>query len=289
MPCLPVILAADVGHASVLLSLFLILISAKLLAELFERLKQPAVVGEILAGVVIGPSLLGLVQPSDLLSIIAEIGVIFLLFTVGLETKPQSIFQVGKKALTVGVLGVIVPFIAGYLIASIWGGSFIEAMFIGAALVATSVGITARVLGAMGLLDRETSRIILGAAVIDDILGLIILSVVSSIGTAGVDVISLLKTGRPGYPVHGGCWTFRLCGGHPARTQDREPLCQQALLQSGTDPLFRLIGGVGLFRRGRDHRSVPGRIGLSEQPKTSQDVRMTSGSRILVPSFRDLG
>lgn len=191
---MPVILAAAVEHAGVLLTLFIIIAAAKVMAEVFERLRQPAVVGEILAGVIIGPSILGWVQPSEMISTVAEIGVIFLLFTVGLETKPQDIFRVGKKAVLVGTAGVIVPFIAGYLIAMAWDGSFIEAMFIGAALVATSVGITARVLGSMGLLDRETSRIILGAAVIDDILGLIILSVVSGMGTGGLTAGGLAKT-----------------------------------------------------------------------------------------------
>jgi Kef-type K+ transport system membrane component KefB len=164
------------------------------MAEIFERLRQPAVVGEILAGVVIGPSVLGWVQPSELVSVLAEVGVIFLLFTVGLETKPQDIFRVGKKALMVAIVGVVFPFIAGYVIAYLWDGSFVESMFIGAALVATSVGITARVLGSMGLLDRETARVILGAAVIDDILGLIILSVVSGIGTGGLTIAGIGKT-----------------------------------------------------------------------------------------------
>ena len=191
---MPVVLAAAVEHSSVILSLFLILASAKIMAEVFERLRQPAVVGEILAGVIIGPSLLGWVEPTEMIGIVAEVGVIFLLFTVGLETKPQDIIRVGKRAFLVGTLGVIFPFIAGYGIAMWWDGSFIEAMFIGAALVATSVGITARVLGGLGLLDRETSRIILGAAVIDDILGLIILSVVSGLGKGGVDMAGLAKT-----------------------------------------------------------------------------------------------
>lgn len=188
------ILGASVEHAGVLLAMFIIIASAKLMAEIFERLKQPAVVGEILAGVLIGPSVLGWVQPSELINVVAEIGVIFLLFTVGLETKPQSIFEVGKKAAMVAVLGVALPFVVGYFIAIAWGGSFVEAMFIGAALVATSVGITARVLAGLGLLERETSRIILGAAVIDDILGLIILSIVSGVGSGSVSVASLLKT-----------------------------------------------------------------------------------------------
>lgn len=191
---MPTFIAAAMEHSSVLLTLFVMIAAAKVLAEVFERLRQPAVVGEILAGVIIGPSVLAWVQPSEFIGILAEIGVIFLLFTVGLETKPQDIFRVGKKAVMVGTIGVIVPFIAGYAIAMAWDGSFVESMFIGAALVATSVGITARVLGSMGLLDKETSRIILGAAVIDDILGLIILSVVSGIGNGGFSVGELAKT-----------------------------------------------------------------------------------------------
>ncbi|PYS99793.1 MAG: cation:proton antiporter [Acidobacteria bacterium] len=191
---MPIFFAAAIDHSSVILSLFIMLAAAKLMAEVFERLRQPAVVGEILAGVVIGPSLLGWVAPSDVISILAEIGVIFLLFTVGLETKPQAIFKVGKRAVMVGVLGVILPFVAGYFIAAAWGGSFAEAMFIGAAMVATSVGITARVLGGMGLLDIETSRIILGAAVIDDILGLIILSLVSAVSQGSVSYVGLAET-----------------------------------------------------------------------------------------------
>jgi Kef-type K+ transport system membrane component KefB len=170
------------------------LAAAKIMAELFERLRQPAVVGEIFAGIIIGPSLLAWVAPSELINILAEIGVIFLLFNVGLETKPQAIFKVGPRALMVGVFGVILPFAAGYLIAGLWQGSFVEAIFIGAAMVATSVGITARVLGGMGLLDTQTARIILGAAVIDDILGLIILSLVSAVSQGSVSYLGLAKT-----------------------------------------------------------------------------------------------
>lgn len=192
---MPVVLAAAAtDHTSIILALFVMLAAAKIMAEIFERLKQPAVVGEILAGVIIGPSLLGWVAPSDVITILAEIGVIFLLFTVGLETKPKDIFRVGPRATVVGVLGVILPFVAGYFIAMAWDGSFAEAMFIGAAMVATSVGITARVLASMGLLDRETSRIILGAAVIDDILGLIILSLVSAVSQGSVSYSGLAKT-----------------------------------------------------------------------------------------------
>ncbi|HEX5082838.1 MAG TPA: cation:proton antiporter, partial [Blastocatellia bacterium] len=171
------------GH--LLFTIFTMFVAAKLAAEIFERLKQPAVAGEILAGVVIGPGALGLVAPSELTEALSEIGVILLLFLVGLETKPADIFRVGGRAMLVAVLGVVFPFIAGYLIMSAWGETRIEAIFVGAAMVATSVGITARVLGQMGLLNLEVSRIILGAAVIDDILGLLILAVVSSLAKEG--------------------------------------------------------------------------------------------------------
>src|SRR5499427_3677864 len=163
------------GGERLLFTIFVMFVAAKLAAEIFERLKQPAVAGEILAGVVIGPSVLGWVAPSELTGALSEIGVIFLLFLVGLETKPSDIFRVGWRAFLVAVLGVIVPFIFGYLIMLAWRQTQIEAIFVGAAMVATSVGITARVLGQMGLLNLEVSRIILGAAVIDDIVGLLIL------------------------------------------------------------------------------------------------------------------
>jgi Kef-type K+ transport system membrane component KefB len=190
---LPNIFAASV-EVGVIFDLFLMIVFAKLLAEVFERLRQPAVVGEILAGILIGPSLLGWVHPTEVTGVLAEVGVIFLLFTVGLETKPQAILKVGKKATVVAILGVIVPFAAGYLIMYLTGRTSVEAMFLGAAMVATSVGITARVLSAMGLLDAPTARIILGAAVIDDILGLLILAVVKSISTTGVNYLSLAAT-----------------------------------------------------------------------------------------------
>lgn len=185
---------AKEAQDEVLLTLFIMLAAAKLMAEIFERVHQPAVVGEILAGVMIGPSVLGWVAPTEITSTLAEIGVIYLLFTVGLETKPASIFRVGKRALLVAVLGVVMPFLAGWLLMKAWGGSGLESMFLGTAMVATSVGITARVLSAMGVLNALTSRIILGAAVIDDIFGLMILAVVSSLAIGGLNYLSIITT-----------------------------------------------------------------------------------------------
>ena len=188
------LLAAMEAQDKVLLTLFIMLAAAKLIAEIYERLRQPAVVGEIMAGVIIGPGVLSWVAPTEITSTLAEIGVIFLLFTVGLETKPASIFRVGKRALLVAVLGVVMPFLAGWLLMKAWGGSGLESMFLGTAMVATSVGITARVLSAMGKLNAITSRIILGAAVIDDILGLMILAVVSSLAIGSVNYLSIITT-----------------------------------------------------------------------------------------------
>ena len=143
------------SETKVLLTLFVMFLAAKILAELFERLRQPAVAGEILAGILIGPSLLALAVPSEITDLLAEIGVIFLLFTVGLETKPASIFKVGKQAAIVAVLGVVGPLFFGWLLMKAWGSSGIEALFVGTAMVATSVGITARVLSGMGLLTHQ--------------------------------------------------------------------------------------------------------------------------------------
>lgn len=189
-----VFMGAAVGGAEFLLTLFVVLVAAKLMAELFERLRQPAVAGEILAGVLVGPSVLGWVAPSETLSDLAELGVIFLLFTVGLETKPAAVLRVGKSAAVVAVLGVVAPMACGWLVMRAWGAGQVESLFVGAAMVATSVGITARVLSGMGLLDAPTARIILGAAVIDDILGLLILAVVSSMAAGAVNYAEVLTT-----------------------------------------------------------------------------------------------
>jgi Kef-type K+ transport system membrane component KefB len=186
--------AAMGEETRVLLTLFIMFAASKFMAELFERLRQPAVAGEIVAGILIGPSLMNLAAPTEITSILAEIGVIFLLFNVGLETKPAAIFKVGKSAAMVAVLGVVLPFIAGWLLMKAWGSTSVESLFVGTALVATSVGITARVLSSMGLLDAPTARIILGAAVIDDILGLLVLAVVSNMAAGAVNSVEILTT-----------------------------------------------------------------------------------------------
>jgi len=173
------------------MDMLIIYAAAKVLAELAEMIGQPAVVGELIAGVVIGPSVLGWVSPSDFLTVLSELGVLFLLFQVGLELKDFKLTRVGWDALFIAVLGVIVPLIMGRQIMLALGHPQLEAMFVGAAMVATSVGITAKVLADLNLLSQRASKLILAAAIIDDVLGLIVLAVVSSLAKGDVNYIDI--------------------------------------------------------------------------------------------------
>lgn len=168
--------------------------AAKLLAELFERIGQPGLAGEILAGVIIGPSVLGWIAPNEILGTLANLGAMFLLFEVGLEVKSSELLKVGRTATLVATLGVVVPFLSGWGILLLSGKSHTEGLFVGAAMVATSVGITARVLRSHGWLQERASKIILAAAVIDDVQGLIVLAVVSSVAKGNFNVLSLSST-----------------------------------------------------------------------------------------------
>jgi Kef-type K+ transport system membrane component KefB len=176
------------------MAMLIVFASAKILDELFERFHQPGIVGQILAGVLIGPSVLGWMAPDQFLTALAELGVMFLLFRVGLEVKASDLMKVGPIATWVAVLGVAIPFILGWAILRLWGEPQIESIFVGAAMVATSVGITAQVLAAKGLLQERASQIILAAAVIDDVLGLLILALVSSLAKGTVNLVELVLT-----------------------------------------------------------------------------------------------
>jgi Kef-type K+ transport system membrane component KefB len=188
------LIAASAGNydlALILGNLLIIILVARLAAELAERIKIPAVLGEIVAGIIIGPSVLGLIDPikhldvANMVLLLGEIGVILLLFQVGLEMDLGEMAKVGKPALLVAIIGVAVPFAAGFGVAASFGEDAKVALFIGAALTATSVGITARVLGDLRALALRESRIVLGAAVADDVLGLVILTVVVKVVTEG--------------------------------------------------------------------------------------------------------
>lgn len=171
---------------------FLLLISGKVLAELAERLGQPSVLGEICAGILMGPSLLSCVPCHEYMPgfykvrDIAHLGICALLFQIGLESSFAKMVKVGSISFVVAALGVICPFILVFVFCQIFKLTSITALFIGATLTATSVGLTARVLSDLKRLDTGESQIILNAAIIDDVLGLIILSIVTSIGVSGI-------------------------------------------------------------------------------------------------------
>src|SRR5919106_6673321 len=177
---------SDQLDPTVLVGVAVMLIVAKIGGEIFERLKQPAVLGELFAGIVIGNLvILGFTGAETLktdvtIAALAELGVIILLFEVGLESDLKEMIEVGFSSLLVAVLGVIAPFFLGWLVSAYFipDEPRLTHIFIGATLCATSVGITARVFKDLGKLATREARIILGAAIIDDVLGLIILAVV---------------------------------------------------------------------------------------------------------------
>ncbi len=170
----------------ILLQLFAILLAAKVGNEIFRRLGQPTVVGEILGGVVAGPAVLGVYQVNLETELFAEIGVVLLLFQVGVETRLHDLLRVGVTALAVAIMGVVLPFGAGFLAAELAGGDLAQAVFLAAALTATSVGITSNVLRDLGGLHTKGGRIILGAAIVDDVLAIMILSVATGVAAGSV-------------------------------------------------------------------------------------------------------
>lgn len=194
--------------SSILLMLVVLFILARIGNRLFERFGVPGLIGEIIVGIIIanlvlwdGQTLIDMLNVSipdsgilsdeyAVLYTFAELGVIFLLFSVGLETKVSELLSVGKSAMLVAILGVLLPFFFGFAYIQITEANYHHAMFLGAAMVATSVGITARVIKDMHLMEKRESKIIIGAAVIDDILGMIVLAIVK--GTAGSDSASSL-------------------------------------------------------------------------------------------------
>jgi Kef-type K+ transport system membrane component KefB len=183
----------DLG--ALLLAFAAALFGAKLFGELAERVGQPAVLGELLAGILLGPSVLGLVPLSNAIFVLAEIGVVLLLFEVGLETNLEDLVRVGAPALSVALAGMVLPFAGGYAAARALGYETLTATFVGASLTATSIGITARVLSELKVLATREGQIILGAAVADDVLGLVILAVVSKAAGGGqIDAATVAKS-----------------------------------------------------------------------------------------------
>ncbi|EHN11421.1 Na+/H+ antiporter [Patulibacter medicamentivorans] len=270
LPALP--LAAASPTTAVLLDLFVLLLAAKIGDELFKRLGQPSLIGEILAGVIVGPSVLGLVHPQGTIEVFAELGVIFLLFWVGLETRLSDLRAVGTSAITVGVLGVVLPFAAGSVLGAALGEGTATSMFLGAALVATSVGITSAVLVDLGLLSRRVSRVILGAAIVDDILAMVLLAVATgiaeqgSVDVGGIAVVLVVTTAFLGFVALGGTQLLARVPDLLERPRFAEsPLMPAVLLCLGLAAIAAEIGLaaiIGAFLAGmavaetKDHNDV---------------------------------
>lgn len=181
----PVAAAAPMG--ALFLMVAALVVAARLGGALAQRLGQPSVLGELLAGILIGPSLLGLVDPAlPGLHLLAELGVVVLLFQIGLHTDLRGLVAVGSAATAVATVGVVLPFAAGWFVAGAFGLTPLQAILAGAALTATSVGISARVLGDLGRLETAEGRTVLGAAVLDDVIGLVILAVCATMAAGGV-------------------------------------------------------------------------------------------------------
>ena len=197
----------DSEVARFLFVLAIMLLAGKLSGEMFERLGQPAVVGELIAGVILGGSMLGIipVAPDDslteIIKLFAEIGVLILLFEIGLETDLKQMFRVGRGASSVALVGVALPFALGALF---WLSPFVPsemsvasrfttAIYVGATLTATSVGITARVLTDLRVMSSLEAKLIIGAAVIDDVIGLVLLGIVATLATGAA--VSMLDVG----------------------------------------------------------------------------------------------
>ena len=178
----------------VIISLALLLFTAKIFAELFHRVKLPIVLGELLAGIVIGPYALGglplfngepLVILDETIKNIGELAAIVILFVAGLEITPREFLRGGASSFTIGALGVIVPFFVGYFVFSLYGLEALETLLIATALTATSIAISIQVLSSLGKMQTKEARLILGAAIVDDILAIAILSVVLTMVQTG--------------------------------------------------------------------------------------------------------
>jgi Kef-type K+ transport system membrane component KefB len=292
--------------AGILIDLFIMFAAAKLAGELFIRLRQPAVIGELLAGMLIGPYALGLIgrpdaalaalfgdagRAAEALALVhhtlAELGVVVLLFYVGLETRASDLWRVGGRAMGVGVGGIVLPFLLGVGLMRWLDASWTTALFVGAAMVATSVGITARVLRDLGQSQSRPARIILGAAVIDDILAILLLSIVPGIAAGGglslvdIGVTATLALGFTAFMLLIGTRLARRLSLHLERLHiENAPFAVAMLLMLGLAALAGKLGLaaiIGAFLAGMVLAETSERSELEDQTQPVYDL--------LVPFF----
>ncbi len=187
-------MAAESVFIHIIISLSILLFSAKIFAEIFQRIKQPVVLGELLAGIIVGPYALGglplfdgqpLVVLDETVKHIGELAAIVILFIAGLEITPREFLRGGAASFTIGALGVIVPFAVGFIVLSMYGLDSFEILLIATALTATSIAISIQVLTELGKMQSKEARLILGAAIVDDILAIAVLSVVVTMVQSG--------------------------------------------------------------------------------------------------------
>lgn len=175
--------------------LLLILIASRLLAELAVRFQAPAVLGELAAGIILGPSLLGWIEPTTTIQLLAEIGIILLLFKVGIETDIRRLIHAGRQSLIVAMGGFFMPLVSGFALAYwIFGLSALVSLFIGGTLTATSIGITIRVLSDLNRQHEKEGEIVLGAAVLDDVMGVVLLAILYEFSISGG--VSVMNVGK---------------------------------------------------------------------------------------------
>ncbi|HEY8109798.1 MAG TPA: cation:proton antiporter [Candidatus Nitrosotenuis sp.] len=176
------------GLEQIFISIVILLAGARLLGELFRRIKQPALVGELLAGIILGPTLFGIIKPNESLELLSTIAIFFVMLLIGLEMDLREIRKAGKSAFIISVIALIIPFFVGYTISNFFGLSMIQSLFIALLLSVTSVPVSAIILMELGLLKTKIGTTIMSAAVIDDIISLVILAVIlqlhSTEGTA---------------------------------------------------------------------------------------------------------
>jgi Kef-type K+ transport system membrane component KefB len=184
--------AAAGDTIGILVSLLVLLAGAKVGEELMRRLGQPGVVGELLGGFVVGPYALGLVAPGETELVFAELGVVILLFSVGLEVRADDLFAVGRPAVLTAVIAMVLPILAGAGLAIVVGEPATASLFVGLALAATSIGITSKVLRDMGVLDRTFARVVIGAALVDDILALVLIGLAAGVAEGDLSASTLL-------------------------------------------------------------------------------------------------
>lgn len=229
----------------VMLGLFILFVAAKVGEEVARRLGQPAVVGELLGGFVVGPGVLGLVVPGETAAVLAEIGVVILLFAVGLEVRLDDLLAVGRPAVLTAIIAMILPIVAGVAVGLGIGEGIYTALYVGLALAATSIGITSRVLAEMGVLDRTFARIVLGAAVIDDVLALILIGVVSGAATGDLSestfFVAVAAVGLVG---------LGFAAARRARGLKREVFTWPLFADTPLVPAFMLMFGVALISAG---------------------------------------